>query len=114
MGRRGNKRIDNFEEDCNLVRLQLMYLDDVNDTGQELLKMQRESELHDGQMQMRRMQEITEFAGDNGFFFFYAEAGQEQVWGGQIVAAQDKTRIRCFHPYMSQLSGSRHPATTEI
>lgn len=50
MGRRGNRRIDNFEENCNLVRIQLMYLDDVNDAGHELNKLQHESELHSGQM----------------------------------------------------------------
>ena len=39
MGRRGNRRIDNLEGNCDLVRLQLMYLDDVNDAGHELTKL---------------------------------------------------------------------------
>ena len=36
MARHENKRIDRFAENCNKLRLQLIYLDDVNDTGHEL------------------------------------------------------------------------------
>ena len=71
MGRRGNKRIHNFEEDCNQVRLQLMYLDEVNETGHELTKLQHKSDLHAGDdFQVRRKQEMVNFTEQNGFFFY--------------------------------------------
>ena len=70
MGRRGNKRIDNFEEDCNQVRLQLMYLDEVNETGHELTKLQHKQKLHAGDLQKNWQQEMTKFTEQNGFFFY--------------------------------------------
>lgn len=48
MARRGLTHVDKFEENCNLVRLQLIYLDDVNDAGCELTKLYRQTELFVG------------------------------------------------------------------
>ena len=69
MARRGNKRIDKFAENCNTVRLQLMYLDDVNDTGHALTKLCHESETYDGDKQIKQLQQMTNFAKDNGMYF---------------------------------------------
>ena len=39
---RRHKKIDKFEESCTRIRLQLLYLDEVNDVGLELTKLQHQ------------------------------------------------------------------------
>ena len=39
MKKNENKREAKFEENCNMVRLQLIYADQVNDAGFELTKL---------------------------------------------------------------------------
>ena len=48
MARRGQKRLEKFEESCNILRLQLLYVDEVNEYGHELTKLSNQIDIASG------------------------------------------------------------------
>ena len=70
MARRGQKRVEKFEESCNILRLQLLYVDEVNEFGHELTKLSNQIDIASGAKHEKVQEELLQFATNNGFFFY--------------------------------------------